>query len=214
MDFELTEEYLLRPGDMLYVPPGLAHWGVAQGECTTFSIGFRAPRASDLLSRFTDSALETIPPDTFFTDAGRANPSRPGEIEAADVERARQIAIAALQSNEQSRWFGELVTEPRYPADEQLEEVQAIAALDSAQQLQVDAAAKLAWQALDDAIVVFTNGASSLHDKCVLTHLIDLCNDRRLGGLALVQACEQRESRQLLIELLCAGVLHSDDEYD
>ena len=65
-EFEQTQEYLLRPGDMLYVPPGLAHWGIAQGECTTFSIGFRAPRASDLLSRLTDSALETIHPDLFF----------------------------------------------------------------------------------------------------------------------------------------------------
>ena len=213
-EFELAEEYLLGPGDILYVPPGLAHWGVAQGECTTFSIGFRAPRASDLLSRFTDSALETIPPDTFYTDAGRAKPRRPGEIEVADVERARQIAIACLQSNGQSRWFGELVTEPRYAVDEQLEEEQAISILDSAQLLQVNAAAKLAWQEQDDAIVVFTNGASSLQDKRVLTHLIDLCTDRQLGGQELAQAREQRECRQLLIELLCAGVLHSDDEYD
>jgi 50S ribosomal protein L16 3-hydroxylase len=50
--FECEQEYLLGPGDMLYVPPGIAHWGIAQGECTTFSIGFRAPRINDMVSRW------------------------------------------------------------------------------------------------------------------------------------------------------------------
>ncbi|MEP4484744.1 MAG: cupin domain-containing protein [Halioglobus sp.] len=213
-DFEQTQEYLLGPGDMLYVPPGLAHWGIAQGECTTFSIGFRAPTVNDLLSRFTDSALESTRPDAFFTDAGRATPRRPGEIELVDIERARKIAIATLHANNQSQWFGELVTEPRYPLDEILDEAQATAALDHAQTLHVNAAAKLAWQEQDNVIAVFANGLSSIQDKCVLAHLIELCDNRKLGGQELVQARAQREARQLLIELLSAGVLHSDDEYD
>ena len=62
----MHREYLLGPGDMLYVPPGIAHWGIAQGECTTFSIGFRAPRLNDMVSRWADRLLESIDPEIFF----------------------------------------------------------------------------------------------------------------------------------------------------
>jgi len=213
-EFQQSSEYLLHPGDILYVPPGLAHWGIAQGECTTFSIGFRAPTTSELLSRLADSALETIESDSFFTDAGRVAPRRAGEIEASDIERARQVAVASLLSQEHLHWFGELVTEPRYPMDEQLSECQAAAVLERAQQLQLNAAAKLAWLTQDENIIVFVNGVSSIHGECVLDHVIELCDKGRLSIQCLASAVEQHETRQLLIELLCAGVLYCDDEYD
>ena len=48
-EFNAREEWLLDPGDMLYLPPGVAHWGVAQTECLTYSIGFRSPSIADML---------------------------------------------------------------------------------------------------------------------------------------------------------------------
>ena len=53
-EFEPQEEYVLECGDVLYVPPRCAHFGVSLGESTSFSVGFRAPRMSDLLARFAD----------------------------------------------------------------------------------------------------------------------------------------------------------------
>ena len=53
--FEAVDEWVLGPGDMLYLPPGVAHWGVAQDACMTFSLGFRSPLLSDMLS---DLAVE------------------------------------------------------------------------------------------------------------------------------------------------------------
>ena len=50
--FEADEEWLLEPGDMLYLPPGVAHWGVAEGECFTYSIGFLAPSWAELAPAF------------------------------------------------------------------------------------------------------------------------------------------------------------------
>jgi 50S ribosomal protein L16 3-hydroxylase len=47
-NFETTDEWVLEPGDMLYIPPGIAHWGIAEGECITCSIGFRAPPGAGL----------------------------------------------------------------------------------------------------------------------------------------------------------------------
>ncbi|MDR5671072.1 cupin domain-containing protein, partial [Burkholderia cenocepacia] len=51
-NFEPSDEWVLEPGDMLYLPPHIAHDGVAEGECMTCSIGFRAPSAGELRAQF------------------------------------------------------------------------------------------------------------------------------------------------------------------
>lgn len=56
--FEPSEDWVLEPGDMLYLPPHIAHDGIAQGECITCSIGFRAPCQGELLSQFLYYAAE------------------------------------------------------------------------------------------------------------------------------------------------------------
>ena len=58
--FEETERWVLNPGDMLYLPPQLAHYGIAQGECQTYSIGFRAPSVAELAQSALDQVL-TMP---------------------------------------------------------------------------------------------------------------------------------------------------------
>jgi 50S ribosomal protein L16 3-hydroxylase len=60
-DFNPEQEYLLGPGDMLYVPPGWAHEGTAVGECTTYSIGFRAPERSEVLRAWFEEMADMIP---------------------------------------------------------------------------------------------------------------------------------------------------------
>ena len=47
--FEPLQEWVLEPGDILYLPPKIAHHGVAIGDCTTFSVGFRAPAATEMM---------------------------------------------------------------------------------------------------------------------------------------------------------------------
>ena len=54
-EFHPTHEWLLRPGDMLYLPPGVPHHGVAEDACLTFSVGMRAPSAAELLGDFVDT---------------------------------------------------------------------------------------------------------------------------------------------------------------
>jgi 50S ribosomal protein L16 3-hydroxylase len=57
-DFEADQEWLLEPGDMLYLPPGWGHDGIAEGPCMTCSIGFRAPSRHEFLSAFLAEAAE------------------------------------------------------------------------------------------------------------------------------------------------------------
>jgi 50S ribosomal protein L16 3-hydroxylase len=62
-EFHTSAEYSLEPGDVLYVPPGLAHWGIAENDSLCYSLGFRAPAVSDMLLDFTDQLADTLPPD-------------------------------------------------------------------------------------------------------------------------------------------------------
>ena len=58
--FKSEDTFILEPGDVLYVPPGAAHWGIARGSCMTYSLGFRAPSVANLLARRVDRVLERL----------------------------------------------------------------------------------------------------------------------------------------------------------
>lgn len=67
-DFEADRDWVLEPGDMLYLPPRIAHYGVAEGECMTFSIGCRAPSKKDVLGAILEQALMDADPDDRYAD--------------------------------------------------------------------------------------------------------------------------------------------------
>ncbi|HYF60819.1 MAG TPA: cupin domain-containing protein [Burkholderiaceae bacterium] len=113
--FEPAEEWLLEPGDMLYVPPGWGHEGTAVGECVTLSIGFRAPSRREFLAAFLAAAADAPGgPDPRFADRGRAPSARPGELPDDLAERlagwARDWRPAAADVE---RFVGEFLTEPK-----------------------------------------------------------------------------------------------------
>jgi 50S ribosomal protein L16 3-hydroxylase len=202
--FECQEEHLLRPGDMLYIPPGVAHWGIAQGECTTFSIGFRAPRINDMVSRWADQLLEQLDTELFYRDARQSSATRPGEIRPRDLERAMAQLQGALDQGSGNHWFGELVTEPRYETgldDDDLAEARALLA-DGARYVALSPAAKLAWQQELEGIAVFANGENQPFSEEVLPSLLKLCGDWRLEGDTLKAALAVPEAAELLDYLL------------
>jgi 50S ribosomal protein L16 3-hydroxylase len=80
-DFEPDEEWLLEPGDMLYLPPGWGHDGIAEGPCMTCSIGFRAPSRHEFLAAFLAEAADSPGgPDLRFGDRGRSPARLPARI--------------------------------------------------------------------------------------------------------------------------------------
>ncbi len=208
--FECGEEYLLEPGDMLYIPPGTAHWGIAQGDCTTFSIGCRAPRVTDLVSRWVDRLLETLDPEVFYSDANLESVTRPGEIRPRDLERVMAQLQGALDQETDNHWFGELVTEPRYepPVDEDdLAEARALLEQGGAW-VALSPAAKLAWQQGQSTITVFANGDSREFPPSVLPLMVALCGNWRLEGDVLVAALADEDTDQLLNYLLESGCIY------
>ncbi|MCB1841511.1 MAG: cupin domain-containing protein [Halioglobus sp.] len=211
-DFQPTADYLLQTGDMLYVPPGVAHWGIAEGDSTTFSIGFRAPRRSDMLARWADQMLAGIGSDAFFGDAGRKPSAATGEITREDRQQARATLRRVIEQLDDDRWFGELVTEPRYdctPDASELAQAQSLLRAGPTRMLR-NPAAVLAWQHNDPTITAFANGESLTLDASPLlqTALEQLCGEWYLEGTLLSSLCSDGDARSLLDFLLATGSAH------
>jgi 50S ribosomal protein L16 3-hydroxylase len=116
--FEPEVEYVLEPGDMLYLPPRYAHDGIAEGECQTYSIGFRAPAqaelARELLQRIADEAAQDAGEPRLYRDAGQEPAASPGAIPEAMVQFARDAMAGALKDPQAlERALGEYLTEPK-----------------------------------------------------------------------------------------------------
>jgi 50S ribosomal protein L16 3-hydroxylase len=115
--FEPTDDWLLEPGDLLYLPPGWAHDGVAVGECMTASIGFRAPDrnglASELLARLADREADCAA-SLLYSDASQSATAEPGRMPAA-LSRFAEAALARAlrEPRAVARALGEALTEPK-----------------------------------------------------------------------------------------------------
>ncbi len=115
--FEPEHEYLLEPGDMLYLPPRYAHDGVAEGECQTYSIGFRSPGrgeiARELLQRLSEDAADQAG-ERLYRDPAQGATATPGAVPAGLLQFAREALQAALADPlALERSLGELLTEPK-----------------------------------------------------------------------------------------------------
>jgi 50S ribosomal protein L16 3-hydroxylase len=115
--FEATDEWVLEPGDILYVPPGIAHDGVAVGDdCMTYSIGFRAPSRSELIADFADDLTADMADDDRYVDAGLTRQANPGEISADALEALHRMVLEKLADRKAFvRWFGTHNSTPKYP---------------------------------------------------------------------------------------------------
>jgi 50S ribosomal protein L16 3-hydroxylase len=113
-DFEAEAEFVLGPGDLLYLPPRVAHYGVSTGDaCMTYSVGFRAPRHQDLVANFLQTALEHIDPDARYGDPDRAPVEHPGALDEATRAKVRALLRDLVRDDADiDRWFGTFITAP------------------------------------------------------------------------------------------------------
>ena len=116
-NFQPREEWLLDPGDILYVPPRVAHNGVAVGEpCMTYSIGFRAPSRAELIAGWCDDLVTQLSDDDRYGDPGLARQDNPGEITGQALAALHALVTDRLGDREAfARWFGGYSTTRKYP---------------------------------------------------------------------------------------------------
>ncbi len=116
-NFEAEEEFVLNPGDMLYLPPKYAHDGIALGECMTWSIGFRAPKegelARELLLGLADEAFDGVG-EALYRDPKQPAVASPAAIPFELGDFARQVVAKALKNPHLlENLLGEYLTEAK-----------------------------------------------------------------------------------------------------
>lgn len=116
-DFKPTEEWILEPGDILYIPPRVAHRGTAVGDdCMTYSIGFRAPSRAELIEAWADDMAAELTDTDRYIDPHLTRQDNAGEISAQAITQLQNmIAETLLDRDRFSRWFGQHNTAPKNP---------------------------------------------------------------------------------------------------
>lgn len=113
-DFRPEQSWVLGPGDMLYLPPGWGHDGVALEPGQTYSVGFRAPSDQELAREFLAYLQERIERPGRYRDPGRAPPRHPAEVPANMVRRsAALVAGIRWHARDVARFLGEYLTTPK-----------------------------------------------------------------------------------------------------
>ena len=113
--FEPEQEFVLEPGDMLYLPPHYAHDGVAEGECMTYSIGFRSPSYQELGEAFLQFMADSIELPDRYADPALQPARNPAEI-------PREMLSTITEELNKVRWdeedvaifLGEYLSEPKH----------------------------------------------------------------------------------------------------
>jgi len=215
-DFQGSDEWTLEPGDMLYLPPRLAHWGVAVDDCLTYSVGFRAPSAAEVLTHFTDFLSQFMSDEERYTDADAQPVSDPHQIQRDALDRLKAL-LAEHMGDERLllTWFGQFMTEPRYPemvAGTELDDAELLDSLEQGAILIRNPSARLAWSEVDDDLLLFASGQSRLLPGSLRELLKLICAADALHMDNLGKWLADEDGRHLLCELVKQGSLGFADE--
>jgi 50S ribosomal protein L16 3-hydroxylase len=114
--FSPTDDWLLAPGDILYLPPGVPHWGIAEGDCMTWSVGLRAAAWRELAADWCEhQSVRALPPGR-YRDPGLSPQPHRGEVLPevfAHVRSTLERALAGAGPDEFRAWLGAVLTEPK-----------------------------------------------------------------------------------------------------
>lgn len=213
-NFEPEEEYILNPGDMLYLPPLWAHDGVALGgDCMTYSVGFRQPNrgelAAELLGRLAEEAGILVG-EGAYRDPRQPAVEHPGQVPQAMLDFAQDAIFRALKDpSALAMLLGEWLTEPKpnvwFEAQANADECDRQDALTRANAVVLDRRSRM----MHDPQHIFINGegySAAGRDARLMRLLAD---HRKLHHKELRQLGD--EARELLCDWIAAGWAHLEN---
>ncbi|MGJ7457243.1 JmjC domain-containing protein [Halomonas sp. MA07-2] len=214
-EVEDDDDWVMEPGDMLYLPPGWAHHGVSQSDdCLTLSVGFRAPSADEAITSFADYLGEQLPPSRRYADAGMAPPADPTELDDDAVARMRGLILETLDDPARlAQWFGRVMTQPKYvdqlvASEHPTDPAELVAALQAGEALIRSPGSRFAWRSLnDERTTLFADGDGA---DCPLALARALAGDTPLD----TELLKHEGAAELLAALLDAGSLTWEVEPD
>jgi 50S ribosomal protein L16 3-hydroxylase len=216
--FRAEDSWVLEPGDMLYVPPGVGHRGITvpgNAEIAlTYSVGFRAPSVADLLSTLLSRTLSSETP-RLFPDPGRKRSRDAAEISGPDLAALRRFLISDLESLDTDAWalaMGEAVTSGGSAgvSTGRILGRSVARRLAGGAAVSVVPGARMAWTALARGrAALFVNGESRVLPRPQAFAAAFLCGNGSRSGAR--RAAVQEPLLSLAVELFRAGVIDWND---
>jgi 50S ribosomal protein L16 3-hydroxylase len=211
--FEPDEDWVLGPGDMLYLPPRVAHRGTAINHCMTCSIGFRAPSHTDIVAGYFGHVAERFSPLDRYADPDLRLPAHPGEITPEVLEHIRAIVQnAAGDTSSVDDWFGRFVTEPRRgnyapPPDDVFSPERIVHLLREGSILRRSPSALFAFAQTESGVRLFVSGVAYPVDALHADVVYLLTGTGPLDHETLAPFLNQEAIQDLLADLVNEGYL-------
>ncbi len=214
-DFESIQEFQLKEGDALYVPPRFPHWGVAETESLCYSIGFRAPSCAEMIEGFSDFLIKDSDSALRYEDSNLSPASRHGEIRAELLTPYFQLLLEQFNNKQKFiRWFGCYVCQPKYPelingpetpiASEEFANL-----LGSVSYLRRNSCSRFAFieSSEEPVVLCFVDGVMMCFESSQIECIALICGKQELDSNTLVNLSREPEIAELLRQLLNQGSL-------
>jgi 50S ribosomal protein L16 3-hydroxylase len=223
-DFPTEVTYLCEPGDLLYLPAKVGHWGISQSnDCMTWSVGYRALSAREMLEHFADFAARENVAITWYQDPNWLDMTQPNSITDAALKQAKSALYAMLDDDQTfRRWFGQFITEPQghqgsllsLPPERSLPLNRFMRRLQQGEGLSADLMSRWAQDVIASPRLLHINGETTCIDDGVDQGLLtQLCTHYDHEATALAPWLENAANVNLLHGLWQAGVLHWSAEH-
>ena len=154
---------VLAPGDLLYVPPGLAHYGVAEDDCLTFSFGFRMPNLAEMTDRLSEQFAKNSVLTNPLVDITRIKTNAIGEINNSEFSYLKtQLLDYLTQAPEFDAAIMAYMSESKYPNSipepEEIVVDDLLEVINSGYQLILEPASRLLYRQQDQLLDFWANG--------------------------------------------------------
>ena len=218
--FEAEQCWELEEGDMLYLPPGIIHHGVALGDSLTYSVGFRAPAECDMITSFVDYLAEERLSASHYRDPDLTLQPHAGEITPAALQRVREIIQRMpLNDDDIAHWFGRVVTESKSgdhvePQPEPLTVEAFMARFRQGETLWRCELSRFACINQPLSVLLFVAGEMLTFEQIMKDAVYRLCDQRIHSADEWRELLEVDGNAALLCRLYNEGHLYFDDDSD
>jgi 50S ribosomal protein L16 3-hydroxylase len=216
----ITDEWIVNSGDLLYIPPMYSHNGVAENDCMTFSIGFRAPNEASVLQGVSDLASISLTEFDRYSDPEQADASQATAL-IDDVSMQRVVNMVTSKLSDKTlarRWLAETMTETKYEdlheeLEEKLEWDEITPLMTNQHRLTQNETTRWAYFLDNETLHLFVNGIEYSYDnEASAKSLIEkLANNRHNKISDLTNLVTTKPNQDILLSLINSNYLYFDD---